>query len=139
MQFAYDAGQERRNKIAAARRMLLHGTQNHIFHATDFHFNIEENLVAVALQNIFQTGRFFACSLAWCFAASTSWRKSDSLRPACSRMALAAASKSLKVLGLTGATCEITALVSASTFSDAPQQGQLTSNGTDEDFAIRKL
>jgi hypothetical protein len=56
-------------------------------------------------------------------------------------MALAAASKSLNVLGLTAATCEITALVSGSTFNTALQQGQPTSKGSDEDFAfaIRRL
>src|SRR2546430_9376544 len=65
----------------------------------------------------------------------------DSLRSSCSRMALAAASKSLKVLGLTAAICEITALFSGSTFSTALQHGQPTSKGSDDDFAfaIRRL
>src|SRR5215472_16482996 len=63
----------------------------------------------------------------------------DSLRPSCSRIALAAASKSAKVLGLMGATCEITALVSGSTFSTALQHGQPTSKGWDEDFAISEI
>src|ERR1700743_3030172 len=82
---------------------------------------------------------FFSSRLALFFSASTAWRKSDSLRPSCSRMALAAASKSLNVLGLTAATCEITALVSGSTFSVAEQHGQATSKGSWEDFAIRRL
>src|SRR2546423_14271371 len=82
---------------------------------------------------------FFSSRLALFFSASTAWRKSDSLRPSCSLIALAAASKSAKVLGLTGATCEITDLVSASTFNTALQQGQPTSKGWEDDFAIREL
>src|SRR5260221_3815336 len=54
-------------------------------------------------------------------------------------MALAAASKSAKVFGLIGATCEMTARVTGSTFSTAPQHGQPTSKNSDADFAITKL
>src|SRR5437660_11095599 len=81
---------------------------------------------------------FFSSRLALFFSASTACRKSDSLRPSCSRMALAAASKSAKVLGLIAAVWEITALVGGSTFNVALQQGQVTSKGSD-DFAISEL
>jgi hypothetical protein len=53
-------------------------------------------------------------------------------------MALAAASKSAKVLGLTAAVWAITDLVAESTFNVALQQGQVTSKGSD-DFAIPGL
>src|SRR5216684_2962650 len=54
-------------------------------------------------------------------------------------MALAAASKSAKVFGLIGATWEMTARVTGSTFSTAPQHGQPTSKNSGADFAITEL
>src|SRR5215471_10319486 len=92
----------------------------------------------ISLAFLTASWNFFSSKSALFFSASTACRKMDSLRTSCSRMALAAASRSANILGLRGATCEITALVPGSTFRTAPQQGQPTSKGWD-DFAIQKL
>src|SRR5271163_5161086 len=51
----------------------------------------------------------------------------DSRRLSCSFMALAAASKSLNILGLTAGVCAMTPLAVGSTFSTALQHGQVIS------------
>lgn len=61
------------------------------------------------------------------FCASMDCWKIDSRRLSCSRIALAAASMSLKVFGLTAAVCAITARSSVSIFSSALQHGHVTS------------
>src|SRR5258708_36079267 len=82
---------------------------------------------------------FLSMSSALFFSASTAWRKIASFRPSCSRMALAADSKSAKVFGLTAAVCAITALVSGSTFNIALQHGHVISNSSDIGFPIGEL
>src|SRR5262249_7354825 len=79
---------------------------------------------------------FFSSRSEACFWASTDCWKIESRRLSCSRMALAAASISAKVLGFTAATWEITALVSPSTLRTALQQGQVTSKFAGVFFAI---
>src|SRR5215470_15241199 len=64
------------------------------------------------------------------------WRKIESRRLSCSFIARAASSRSLKVFGLTGATCEITDSVSGSTFRTAPQQGQVRSKAEVFDLGL---
>src|ERR1039457_3718371 len=70
---------------------------------------------------------FFSNRLAEFLCASTDCWKIDSLRPSCSFIAFAASLKSANIFGAALGTCEITAFVSGSTFSTAPQQGQVVS------------
>src|SRR5271165_1707090 len=62
----------------------------------------------------------------------------DSRRLSCSRMALAAASMSLKVFGFTAAVWAMTARVSTSILSTALQHGHVTSK-LGEFFAIERI
>ena len=80
---------------------------------------------------------FFSRRSPACFWASTDWRKIDSRRLSCSFIALAAASKSLNVLGLTAAVWAMMPLAVGSIFSTALQQGQVISKA-DELSAMQK-
>src|ERR1700688_519320 len=62
----------------------------------------------------------------------------DSRRLSCSFMALAADSKSLNILGLTAAVWAMTPLAVGSTFSTAPQHGQVMSKA-DRFSAIQRV
>src|SRR6516162_1149182 len=80
-----------------------------------------------SLARLMASWNFFSSKSEACFWASTDWRKMDSRRLSCSFIARAASSMSLKTLGFTAAVWAMTALVAASIFSTALQQGQVTS------------